>query len=92
MLPEDIFPYPSFRQGQKELAQSVYLACKNGQRFVAEAMSGFGKTGAVLAGSMSAAAEDDLELRDEAGEPGKAGADHTGRLQELRGDEIRRAR
>ena len=62
MLPEDIFPYPSFRQGQKELASSVYLACKNGQRFVAEAMSGFGKTAAVLAGSMSAAAEDDLQI------------------------------
>gem|GEM_PF-1484114 len=62
MLPEDIFPYPFFRQGQKELAQSVYLACKNGQRFVAEAMSGFGKTAAVLAGSMSAAAEDDLQI------------------------------
>jgi len=62
VLPEDIFPYPSFRQGQKELAGSVYLACKNGQRFVAEAMSGFGKTAAVLAGSMSAAAEDDLQI------------------------------
>jgi DNA excision repair protein ERCC-2 len=62
VLPEDIFPYPSFRQGQKELAQSVYLACKNGQRFVAEAMSGFGKTAAVLAGSISAAAEDDLQI------------------------------
>jgi len=60
--PEDIFPYQSFRQGQKELAQSVYLACKNGQRFVAEAMSGFGKTAAVLAGSVSAAAEDDLDI------------------------------
>jgi DNA excision repair protein ERCC-2 len=62
VLPEDIFPYPSFRQGQRELAQSVYLACKNGQTFVAEAMSGFGKTAAVLAGSMSAAADDDLQI------------------------------
>ncbi len=62
MRPEDVFPYPSFRQGQKELAQSVYLACKNGQRFVAEAMSGFGKTAAVLAGSVAAAAEDDLDI------------------------------
>jgi len=62
VLPEDIFPYPSFRQGQKELAQSVYLACKKGERFVAEAMSGFGKTAAVLAGSISAAAEDDLQV------------------------------
>jgi DNA excision repair protein ERCC-2 len=60
--PEDIFPYPYFRQGQKELAQSVYLACKNGQRFVAEAMSGFGKTAAVLAGAISAADEDDLQI------------------------------
>ena len=62
MLLEDIFPYPSFRQGQKELAESVYLACKSGQKLVAEAMSGFGKTAAVLAGSISAAMEDDLEI------------------------------
>jgi DNA excision repair protein ERCC-2 len=62
VLPEEIFPYPSFRQGQKELAQSVYLACKNGQRFVAEAMSGFGKTAAVLAGAICAAEEDDLQV------------------------------
>ena len=62
MLLEEIFPYPSFRQGQKELAQSVYLSCKNGQRLVAEAMSGFGKTAAVLAGCISAATEDDLEI------------------------------
>jgi DNA excision repair protein ERCC-2 len=62
VLPEDIFPYPSFRQGQKELAQSVYLACKKGERLVAEAMSGFGKTAAVLAGSISAATEDDLQI------------------------------
>ncbi len=62
MRPEDIFPYPTFRQGQKELADSVYLACKNGQKFVAEAMSGFGKTAAVLAGSMSAAVEDNLDI------------------------------
>jgi DNA excision repair protein ERCC-2 len=62
MLPEDIFPYPSFRQGQKEFAQAVYLACKKGERFVAEAMSGFGKTAAVLAGCIAAAAEDDLQI------------------------------
>ena len=62
MLPEEIFPYPSFRQGQKELAQSVHVACKSGQRFVGEAMSGFGKTAAVLAGAISASAEDDLDI------------------------------
>ena len=60
--PEEIFPYPSFRQGQQELAQAVYDACKKGQRFVAEAMSGFGKTAAVLAGALSAAREDDLDI------------------------------
>ena len=59
---EDIFPYPDFRPGQKELANAVYSACKNGNTFVAEAMSGFGKTAAVLAGSMSAAAEDGLDI------------------------------
>jgi len=62
MLPEDIFPYPSFRPGQRELADSVYLACKNGQRFVAEAMSGFGKTAAVLAGALAAANEEGLDV------------------------------
>ena len=62
MLLEDTFPYPAFRQGQKELAQSIYLACKNGNTLVAEAMSGFGKTAAVLAGSLLAAAEDDLKI------------------------------
>ncbi len=62
MLLEDILPYPSFREGQKELAQSVYAACKNGRRLAAEAMSGFGKTAAVLAGTLSAAVEDDLNI------------------------------
>lgn len=62
MLPEEIFPYPSFREGQRELAQSVYLACKSGQRLVAEAMSGFGKTAAVLAGSLSAAEDEGLQI------------------------------
>jgi DNA excision repair protein ERCC-2 len=62
VLPEEIFPYPSFREGQKELAQSVHLACKRGERFVAEAMSGFGKTAAVLAGTISAAADEDLQI------------------------------
>jgi len=59
---EDIFPYPSFRDGQKELAQSVYQASKNGTRLVAEAMSGFGKTAAVLAGTILASLEDDLSI------------------------------
>ncbi len=54
---EDIFPYSSFRTGQLELANSVYNACKNRNRLVVEAMSGFGKTAPVLAGSVLAAEE-----------------------------------
>lgn len=62
MLPEELFPYQSFREGQKELSQSVYLACKEETKLVAEAMSGFGKTAAVLAGVLASAAEDDLKV------------------------------
>jgi DNA excision repair protein ERCC-2 len=54
---EDRFAYRSFRPGQRELAQRVYEACKGGQTLVAEAMSGFGKTAAVLAGALSASEE-----------------------------------
>ena len=62
MILEDIFPYPSFRDGQKDLAQSVYRASKDGNRLVAEAMSGFGKTAAVLTGTILASLEDDLNI------------------------------
>jgi DNA excision repair protein ERCC-2 len=54
---EDRFAYESFRPGQKELAERVYQACLRGGTLVAEAMSGFGKTAAVLAGALSAAEE-----------------------------------
>jgi DNA excision repair protein ERCC-2 len=60
--PEDIFPYTSFRHGQKELAASVRSACVKGERFVAEAMSGFGKTSAVLAGCLSAAMDEGFQV------------------------------
>jgi DNA excision repair protein ERCC-2 len=52
---EERFAYPSFRPGQKELARRVYEACGEGQILVAEAMSGFGKTAAVLTGALAAA-------------------------------------
>jgi DNA excision repair protein ERCC-2 len=55
---EELFPYESFRTGQRELAVSVYNACKGKNRLVVEAMSGFGKTSSVLAGSILAAEED----------------------------------
>lgn len=54
---ESRFAYESFRPGQKELAQRVYEACLGGETLVAEAMSGFGKTAAVLTGALSAAEE-----------------------------------
>ena len=51
------FAYETFRPGQKELAIRVYEACLDGETLIAEAMSGFGKTAAVLAGTLSAAEE-----------------------------------
>ena len=54
---EGWFAYESFRPGQKDLAQKIYTACFNGETLVAEAMSGFGKTAAVLSGCLSAAEE-----------------------------------
>ena len=51
------FAYETFRPGQKELAQRVYESCLGGGTLIAEAMSGFGKTAAVLAGALSAAEE-----------------------------------
>ena len=61
MALEDFFAYETFRPGQRELASNVYAACKNRRHLVAEAMSGLGKTAAVLSGSMAAA--DELGLR-----------------------------
>jgi DNA excision repair protein ERCC-2 len=54
---EGRFAYDSFRPGQRDLAQRVYGACLEGEIMIAEAMSGFGKTAAVLTGTLSAAEE-----------------------------------
>lgn len=59
---KEIFPYTDFREGQWDLAGSVYETCKNGRRLVVEAMSGFGKTAPVLAGSILAAEEEDSRI------------------------------
>lgn len=59
---ENIFPYHSFRTGQRELALAVYNTCKNGSNLVIDAMSGFGKTAPVLAGSILAAEERDAKI------------------------------
>lgn len=57
MAIESRFAYENFRPGQRQLAQRVYEACLGGEILIAEAMSGFGKTAAVLSGSLSAAEE-----------------------------------
>ncbi len=57
MAIDERFAYEAFRPGQKELAQRVHDACLDGGVLIAEAMSGFGKTAAVLAGALSAAEE-----------------------------------
>ncbi|HME19627.1 MAG TPA: ATP-dependent DNA helicase [Nitrososphaerales archaeon] len=54
---EEAFAYSSFRPGQRELAHQVRQSCASGGILMAEAMSGFGKTAAVLAGAISAAEE-----------------------------------
>jgi DNA excision repair protein ERCC-2 len=54
---EDRFAYEEFRPGQKELAIRVHDACLDGEILLAEAMSGFGKTAAVVAGALTAAEE-----------------------------------
>jgi len=59
---ERFLSYPAFRPGQKELATSVYESCKKGERLVAEAVSGFGKTATVLAGTLAAAYEDGFKI------------------------------
>ena len=56
---EELFPYEKFRAGQEDLARSVYATCKRNDHLVVEAMSGFGKTSPVLAGSILAAEQDD---------------------------------
>ena len=57
MAIDERFAYETFRPGQRELAERVHEACLDGGVLIAEAMSGFGKTAAVLAGALSAAEE-----------------------------------
>lgn len=54
---EKFFAYRTYRPGQRELAEEVYKACKEGKILIAEAMSGFGKTAAVLSGTLAYAEE-----------------------------------
>lgn len=54
---ESTFAYDSFRPGQRELASRIRSHCLTGGLMLAEAMSGFGKTAAVLCGAVAAAEE-----------------------------------
>jgi DNA excision repair protein ERCC-2 len=54
---QDFFAHDSFRPNQRELALCVYDNCTAGRILLTEAMSGFGKTAAVLGGAMLAARE-----------------------------------
>ena len=54
---EEAFAYGSFRPGQRELAARVREGCLAGELLMAEAVSGFGKTAAVLTGAVAAAEE-----------------------------------
>ena len=42
------FPYPSFRRGQRQLAEAVYRAARDGDFLLAQATTGIGKTLATL--------------------------------------------
>ncbi|HDZ57387.1 MAG TPA: ATP-dependent DNA helicase [Pseudomonas xinjiangensis] len=42
------FPHPTFRKGQRQLAESVYRAARDGQTLMAQATTGIGKTLATL--------------------------------------------
>ena len=51
------FPYPEYRDGQRELAGNVFIALRNGRRLLAEAPTGIGKTAATLFGAIKALGE-----------------------------------
>ena len=42
------FPYPTFRHGQRQLAEAVYRAARDGETLLAQATTGIGKTLATL--------------------------------------------
>ncbi len=51
------FPYPSFRPGQREVAEQVARVVREGSILLLQAPTGFGKTAAVVYGLIEAGAE-----------------------------------
>jgi len=56
------FPYPSVRPGQDELMKLVNEAVRKRKTAIVEAMSGFGKTVAILSGILPLAEEENLKV------------------------------
>ncbi|MBT7086149.1 MAG: ATP-dependent DNA helicase [Desulfobacterales bacterium] len=52
-----LFPYASYRKGQREMAVDVYLAVKNKTQLIVQAPTGIGKTMAAVFPSVKALAE-----------------------------------
>ena len=48
------FPYPDYREGQREMAKAVFRAMKHGSNALIEAPTGIGKTAASLYGALRA--------------------------------------
>lgn len=48
------FPYPDYREGQREMARAVYRAMRRGEAALIEAPTGIGKTAASLYGALKA--------------------------------------
>ncbi|QJD57901.1 ATP-dependent DNA helicase [Pseudomonas sp. gcc21] len=55
------FPHASFRQGQRQLAESVYRAARDGQTLMAQATTGIGKTLGTLFPQLKAFPEQQLD-------------------------------
>ncbi len=55
------FPYPSFRRGQRQLAEAVYRAARDGDFLLAQATTGIGKTLATLFPQLKAFPGQDLD-------------------------------
>ncbi len=55
------FPFDSYRDGQRELAVSIYRAIRNNKRLIAEAPTGIGKTISTLFPSIKAMGENLIE-------------------------------
>ena len=54
------FPFPSFREGQRELIETVWSAVRQGERLFAQAPTGTGKTVSVLYGALRAVPSADI--------------------------------